>query len=68
MTEYVTVNATITDRWGGSEVVFAGYQPRWAWDIDRCAEWRKVQRKLLLADRTSDPRGWRVAFSEEVAA
>lgn len=33
-----------------------------AWELDRCADWRKMMRKLILADRASDPRGWRVTF------
>jgi hypothetical protein len=64
MSHYV-ITATITDRWGGVESIYAGSQPAWAWDIDRCAAWRKVMRASLLADRTSDPRGWRVDFTAE---
>lgn len=62
MTEHVEVEAVITDRVGTVETVYAGSQPKWAWDIDRCAAWRKMMRAVLLADRTSDPRGWRVVF------
>jgi hypothetical protein len=68
MDDYVEVYATITDRWDGVERVYAAAQPSWAWDADRCAEWRKVMRKLLLEDRTSDPRGWRVTFDAERAS
>jgi hypothetical protein len=63
MTDHVTVTATITDRWDHTEDVYAGSQPAWAWELDRCAAWRKMMRALLLADRTSDPRGWRVTFT-----
>lgn len=62
MTEHVEIEAVITDRWGNVERVYAGSQPVWAWEIDRCEAWRKVIRRELLADRTSDPRGWRVTF------
>ena len=62
MVEHVEVYATITDRHGGTERVYAGSQPVWAWEIDRCAEWRKMMRRLLLDNRTSDARGWRVRF------
>jgi hypothetical protein len=71
METHVSVTATITDRWDAVEVVPVGSQPEWAWQIDRCEAWRKMMRALLLADRTSDPRGWRVTFDatlEEDAA
>lgn len=61
--DHVAVYATITDRWGGTETVYAGSQPAWAWNLDRCPEWRKVIRQILLDDRTSDARGWRVTFT-----
>lgn len=61
--DYYVITATITDRWGKVETAFAGYQPVWAWEIDKCAEWRKMMRKTLLQERTSDPQGWRVVFS-----
>lgn len=60
---HVEVYATITDRQGATETVYAGSMPTWAWDADRAPEWRKMKRDLLLADRTSDPRGWRVRFA-----
>lgn len=66
--DYVTVTATITDRWDNTDTVFAGSQPVWAWKLDRCPEWRTMMRALLLADRTSDPRGWRVTFDGTVHA
>ena len=61
--EHVEVHAVIVDRHGNRETVYAGSQPAWAWEIDRCAAWRKVIRAHLLADRTADPRGWRVMFT-----
>jgi hypothetical protein len=64
-TEYVTITATVTDRWGAVETVYAGQQSLWSWEQDRCADWRKMYRKLLLGDRTLDPRGWRVVFTAE---
>ena len=63
---YVEVTALVTDRWGGTESVYAGSQPAWAWAEDRCPEWRKTMRRILLEDRTSDPRGWRVTFTAEL--
>lgn len=66
MNDYVTVTATITDRHGATNDVYAGSQPVWAWDLDRCAAWRTMMRGVLLADRTTDPRGWRVTFSGRV--
>ena len=62
MDEYVEIRATLTDKWGNVEVVRAGAQPDWAWELDRCEAWRKMMRKLLLADRTTEPAGWRVVF------
>lgn len=62
MDEYVEIRATVTDKWGNVESVYAGVQPVWAWEIDRCEAWRKMMRKLLLSDRTSEPAGWRVVF------
>lgn len=59
---HYSITATITDRQGEIEAVYAGAQPVWAWDIDRCAAWRTMMRAQLLADRTSDPRGWKVTF------
>ena len=61
-TEYVEVTATITDKWGQTETVWVGSQPAWLWDLDRCADWRKMRRAMLLADRTFEPAGWRVTF------
>lgn len=62
---HVSVEAIITDRHGEQERVWVGTQPAWAWEIDRCAAWRKMMRDLLLSERTSDARGWRVAFHAE---
>jgi hypothetical protein len=62
MNDYVEVYATITDKWGGVESVWVGTQPKWAWQVDRCEDWRKMMRKLLLSERTSTPTGWRVVF------
>lgn len=62
---HVSITAIVTNRHGEQERVWVGTQPTWAWEIDRCAEWRKMMRALLLAERTSDPRGWRVAFTDE---
>lgn len=42
---HVTVTATVTDRWGDVESVYAGTQPSWAWSIDRCAAWRQNHAK-----------------------
>jgi hypothetical protein len=62
----VYVNAQITNRQGETETVYAGCLPAWAWDdAEACKPWRKVRRTALLADRTSDPRGWRVTFSAD---
>lgn len=61
--EHVEVYATITDRWGRAETVYAGSQPLWAWRIDRCTAWRRMMRAHLLAERTTEPRGWRVVFT-----
>jgi hypothetical protein len=61
MDEHLEIHATVTDRWGGTETVYAGSVPAWAWP-DHSAEWKRVRRTLILADRTSDPRGWRVTF------
>lgn len=63
MDEHVEVTATITDRHGNAEQVYAGSQPLWAWRVDRCEAWRKMKRRLLLENRTSDPRGWKVTFA-----
>lgn len=67
-TEYVEVEATILDKWGGVETVYAGSQPAWAWELDRCEAWRKMMRRTLLADRTSTPQGWRVTFAVAAGA
>lgn len=64
MDTYVEVHATVTDRWEGSETVYAGSMPDWAWDdTGHRREWTRARRALILADRTSDPRGWRVTFT-----
>lgn len=60
---HVEVAATITDRWGGVETVYAGSMPEWAWaDTTHWRVWTRDRRRLILADRTADPRGWRVTF------
>lgn len=63
MEPHVEITATITSRWGETSEVYAGSQPTWAWELDRCSAWRTATRKRLLADYTSDPRGWRVTFN-----
>lgn len=68
MDEHVEVNATVTDRWGGIEVVYAGSVPEWAWsDSAHVAAWKKAKRAVILEDRTHDPRGWRVVFAAQAA-
>lgn len=62
MDEHVEIDAVITDRHGNRETVYAGSMAKWAWEADRAPEWRKMKRALLLGNRTSDPRGWRVTF------
>ena len=66
MSDYVEIDAIITDRWGNVESVYAGSQPAWAWEDDKCEAWRKMYRRELLSERTSDPRGWKVQFVESV--
>ena len=67
--EHVEVYAMVTDRWGGQERVYAGSIAEWASsDAEHMAIWKRARRALILADRTSDPRGWRVAFSVERAS
>jgi hypothetical protein len=61
MDEHFEVHATVTDRWGGTETVYAGSVPAWSWP--HSTEWKRVRRTLILSDRTSDPRGWRVTFN-----
>lgn len=64
--EYVEVTATVTDRWGAVESVYAGSMPRWAWDDrEHVRVWKASRRRLILEDRTADPRGWRVTFGVE---
>lgn len=60
----VEIEAVIKNRQGEIERVYAGSQPAWAWDADGMPAWRKMMRKNVLEDRTSDPRGWRVTFEE----
>lgn len=66
---WVTVTARVTDRWGGVEEVHAGWVEDWVW-ADRGARdpWKRARRSAILAERTVDPTGWRVAFRAEVAS
>lgn len=68
--EHVEINAVITDRDGNRTTVYAGSLPRWAWEADRAPEWRKAKRAVVLADITSDARGYRVDFApaQDIAA
>jgi hypothetical protein len=47
MDEHLEIHATVTDRWGGTETVYAGSVPAWAWP-DHSAEWKRVRRTLIL--------------------
>lgn len=69
MSAHVEVHATVTDRWQGVETVYAGSMPAWAWsDPGHVREWKRTRRAMILADRTADPRGWRVTFSSRELA
>lgn len=58
------LNATIADPWGGTETVYAGSLPTWAAkEPEAFGPWKQARRKAFLADRTSEPRGWRVTFA-----
>jgi hypothetical protein len=57
---HLTVTAHITDRHGAVEDVYCGSQPEWAWPN---VPWKRMMRRELLANRTSDPQGWRVTFT-----
>lgn len=64
--EHVEIIATVTDRWSEKTTTYAGSMPRWAWeDRDARRAWTKAKRTVILEDRTSDPRGWRVTFAED---
>jgi hypothetical protein len=60
---HVEIIAHITNRQGEVETVYVGSQPVWAWETPGAlTPWRKMMRALLLGERTSDPRGWRVTY------
>lgn len=62
--KYVTVTAHVTDRWDGAQDAYLGSVAAWAWDdAGHRAIWKRDRRKMVLAERTSDPRGWRVTFT-----
>lgn len=64
MEPHSSVDATVTDRHGNSETVYAGSLPTWAAkDPEAFGPWKKARRTMLLEDRTSDPSGWRVKFT-----
>lgn len=60
---HVYVTATVRDRDGAPTDVYAGSMPDWAWsDPAHARVWKSARRREILADRTTDPRGWRVTF------
>jgi hypothetical protein len=63
---HVEVTATVRDRHGEETTEYVGSMPTWAWeDKPSRRAWTKVRRTMVLDNRTSDPRGWRVTFSAE---
>jgi len=61
---YVEVHVTVCDRWGNVTTAYVGSTPVWAWEAGgkALAQWKAVRRCMVLEDRTSDPKGWRVVF------
>lgn len=62
---HVYVYATVYDRYGNPPITeYVGAVEAWAWaDTHHRQVWSRSRRKMILADRTSDPKGWRVTFA-----